>query len=206
MRDSGTTVYDEIGANNGTAAGGVTFATTYAAVGHGARFDGTNDMITIASTQVIPATGSFTLSLWIETTSLASIQTVLSAGTYLVDELILFGSVTAGSAVNQLRLFNRADGEILVGSDIRSTGWRHIALTRNGTTYTLYLDGASNASATKAGAIGAGLNIGAAPFESGGYRYFYSGNIDEVRIYNVALTADEVKQLYRMGAIPKGIK
>jgi hypothetical protein len=33
-----------------------------------------------------------------------------------------------------------------------------------------------------------------------------SGSIDEVRIYNVALTADEIKQLYRMGAIPKGIK
>jgi hypothetical protein len=30
--------------------------------------------------------------------------------------------------------------------------------------------------------------------------------VDEVRIYNRALTADEVKQLYRMGAIPRGIK
>jgi hypothetical protein len=35
--------------------------------------------------------------------------------------------------------------------------------------------------------------------------YFF-GNIDEVRIYTRALTADEINQLYRMGAIPKGIK
>ena len=34
----------------------------------------------------------------------------------------------------------------------------------------------------------------------------FSGMIDEVRLYNRVLTADEVKQLYRMGAIPKGIK
>jgi hypothetical protein len=32
------------------------------------------------------------------------------------------------------------------------------------------------------------------------------GWLDEVRVYNRALTAAEVKQLYRMGAIPKGIK
>jgi hypothetical protein len=36
--------------------------------------------------------------------------------------------------------------------------------------------------------------------------YFFNGDIDEVRLYKVALTADEIKQLYRMGAIPKGIK
>jgi hypothetical protein len=35
---------------------------------------------------------------------------------------------------------------------------------------------------------------------------YFAGYIDEVRIYNRILTADEIKQLYRMGAIPKGIK
>jgi hypothetical protein len=35
---------------------------------------------------------------------------------------------------------------------------------------------------------------------------YFKGSIDEVRIYNRALTADEIKQLYRMGATPKGIK
>jgi len=34
----------------------------------------------------------------------------------------------------------------------------------------------------------------------------WAGKIDEVRIYNRALSADEIKQLYRMGALPRGIK
>ena len=34
----------------------------------------------------------------------------------------------------------------------------------------------------------------------------FDGAIDEVRIYNRVITLDEVKQLYRMGALPKGIK
>jgi uncharacterized membrane protein len=34
----------------------------------------------------------------------------------------------------------------------------------------------------------------------------FLGHIDEVRVYNRAITADEVKQLYRMGALPRGIK
>jgi hypothetical protein len=34
----------------------------------------------------------------------------------------------------------------------------------------------------------------------------FDGEIDEVRIYNRALSTDEIKQLYRMGALPRGLK
>jgi hypothetical protein len=34
----------------------------------------------------------------------------------------------------------------------------------------------------------------------------WDGRIDEVRRYNVILTAAEIKQLYRMGATPRGLK
>jgi hypothetical protein len=47
--------------------------------------------------------------------------------------------------------------------------------------------------------------IGSVTFSAGRVEHF-DGSIDEVRIFNVAKTADEIKQLYRMGATPRGLK
>jgi hypothetical protein len=47
--EDGRTVYDEWGTNHGTESNGVTFATTHAAVGYGASFDGSNDYISLGS-------------------------------------------------------------------------------------------------------------------------------------------------------------
>ena len=72
--------------------------------------------------------------------------------------------------------------------------WHHIVAKQEGTTGSLYVDGALCSRAIQP-AIGNGassINIGR--FDSGDHWYF-NGHIDEVRIYNRALSDTEISQL-----------
>jgi uncharacterized repeat protein (TIGR01451 family) len=73
-------------------------------------------------------------------------------------------------------------------------------VTRNGSAYALYIDGVQVATATNSIAIpdpAASLTIGRAE------AYFLNGLVDEVEIFNRALTASEVQAIYNAGSAGK---
>ena len=77
--------------------------------------------------------------------------------------------------------------------------WHHTAMTYDGTTRSIYIDGVLNNSNTYgycANPSSPTLQIGKATYGSTEY---FTGSIDEVRISNVARTADEIAESYRMG-------
>jgi hypothetical protein len=91
--------------------------------------------------------------------------------------------------------------------------WTHLAAVRSGTVLSIYANGTMVSASTNA-ALSAMLDsaeyyttIGALRnrADPGGGSFFH-GNIDELRMHDRALTSDEVKQLYRMGALPRGLK
>ncbi len=72
--------------------------------------------------------------------------------------------------------------------------WHHVAVTKSGTTGTIYVDGSSRASDTVASVTGTGeIVIGTRWDQSDPF----SGTIDEVIVYNRSLSASEVNNLYR---------
>lgn len=80
--------------------------------------------------------------------------------------------------------------------NFNDTSWRHVVLVKRENTFTLFVNGIQKStsisqpiSPTKR------LNIGAHlfPAENNGY---FLGKIDEVQVYNRALTPDEVMQVY----------
>jgi hypothetical protein len=84
----------------------------------------------------------------------------------------------------------------------RSTGqnaWQHVCgVRRSSGLATIYLDGAQNGDADQdSGTPGlfGDISIG----NNGNDTDFFNGLIDEVRIYNRALSAGEVNRLYQMG-------
>jgi hypothetical protein len=213
MRNSGTTVYDEYGSNNGTASNGVTFATTHAAVGYGASFDGANDYISIADANSLDfaANVSFTMTAWFKCGASPGNYPYFYAGRQAGNTLQHgIGIIGDGGANNGQARFESGSGGLTSSNTFLDSSWHFIvgiADRSNGSA--LYVDGVlqnsttnkptANLTLSSARSIGAGLYSGSAT-------YCFNGQIDEVRIYNRALTADEIKQLYRMGAIPKGIK
>jgi hypothetical protein len=70
--------------------------------------------------------------------------------------------------------------------------WQHVAATYDGTTARIYIDGTQTASSTFTGNIGSSntWRIGAYGAPAGG---FFDGNIDNVRVYDRALTAAEIQ-------------
>ena len=78
------------------------------------------------------------------------------------------------------------------GPDPIAGQWQHVAATFDGTTARYYIDGAEVASRTVSGSVGSSntWRIGAYGAHPGG---FFDGLIDDVRIYNRALTASEIQ-------------
>ena len=77
--------------------------------------------------------------------------------------------------------------------------WGHLAGTYDGATVKLYIDGSLANSMSFSGTnAGMDTTMGAIGQSGLNDRYF-QGKIDDVRVYNRALSAGEVKQLYNMG-------
>lgn len=93
-----------------------------------------------------------------------------------------------------------AEAGMVVGPVVNDNQWHHISLTVDADQLaTLYLDGVAVSAETEpfiamlstVDAVNIGCNI-----DSSGAQWHYAGELDEVLIYNYALTADEIMALY----------
>jgi hypothetical protein len=75
--------------------------------------------------------------------------------------------------------------------------WSHIVITQSGTAGEMYLNGVSLGTATVDAIANVAVNLKIGARADGKY---FDGSIDEVRIYNRALSATEVAALYNSGA------
>jgi hypothetical protein len=85
----------------------------------------------------------------------------------------------------------------MVGGSI-TTGWHHVVLWQDGSSRKLYVDGTvSGSGSAQAGDANGEFQIGRSGFKTGEY---FNGKVDEVRVYNKALTVQEISLL--MSASP----
>ncbi|WP_053990259.1 LamG-like jellyroll fold domain-containing protein [Mangrovimonas sp. TPBH4] len=155
-------------------------------------FDGVNDNITFNNHYDL--TGPFSLSVWVKPGSVSNnTQTILSKRDA--------GNLTTGY---DLRLVNntisfRWNGNNLVSPyQVSTQRWYHIAVTFSGSTYILYIDGievgSTNGVAPTSNSrefiVGAMDQTTTPPFKPINY---FKGWMDELRIWNLALTQDQLK-------------
>ena len=90
-----------------------------------------------------------------------------------------------------------------VKSDYTNQVWYHLAFTKSGTSYVLYINGQIDAQRAVSAASGYDYNVG--------YRFgaidtigdeVFKGRLDGFRIYNRALSTNEVQQLYAYESTP----
>jgi hypothetical protein len=216
MRNSGTTVYDETGANNGTAAGGVAFGYANGLVGDGGNFDGADDY-------VVNAAANFGLNGATKASFGAWVYCAGTTGSILWKHINLpadqsyasFGIAVLTGGVVRAVVQNAGGLDYPAWSTGAATmptnQWTFIMcvwdrVSGNSTDMKIYIDGVSTALSFATNGYTSSFTmqetthhivIGAAYATS--YSTLFTGKIDEVRIYNRAITADEVTQLYRMG-------
>ena len=183
---------DIVGGNTGTWHGTEAYAT--GEVGQAFSFNGSS-WVEAPSTAALSPTAAITIDAWINpsATSANRIVDKIAAGGgngYLLDLL-----------TGKLRLI--IDGHGLSGATTLQTGVIcHVAGTFDGTTMIVYVNGASDGTFALSGAIPTNtlpVRIGA---DSTGANTF-SGWIDEVEIFNRALSAGEIQGIYTAGPAGK---
>jgi uncharacterized delta-60 repeat protein len=186
---SGATAADAKGTNTGTYRKGVTLNQPSALIqdaNPSAGFDGSNDYIDIADHESLDTADTFTLEAWVKRSSTStSGKTVLSKGT---------GSWQLSFVENKLTLTKSGSGTIATAnvSTTDITGFHHVVATKSGSTVKLYIDRIDRTGTVTNRTIGntsTALNIGR---NTAGSEYF-PGLIDEVAIYNVALSPAQVQ-------------
>ena len=189
---SGTRAKDRSGNNNhGTLTNGP--KQTIGKVGQALDFDGVNDYID--GTDIDFATGPFTISTWLKATSTVSGPLIHKFQDSLNQNYYIYydgnGNVMVG-------LYDGSDWqEVNYNGGFNDGQWHNIVMLVTATQIGLYVDGQSRGTPdthdNSFPTNDAVFNIGRI---NSGDSYF-PGTIDEVRIYNRALSAAEINRLYQ---------
>jgi len=161
-------------------------------------FDGVNDYVNLGTFSVV--SDQMTMAAWVYVTAFSSpdvqeriINKADGTGTENHDWMLSF----IDNSGRKLRLrFNRSINTLIGNTNLSAGRWYYVAATYNNGTGIIYLDGVADGS----GSFGTGtLPNNTNPVYIGAKSSlveFLNGKIDEVRIYNRALSASEVANLY----------
>ncbi len=192
-----TTTYDMSGNNyNGTLTGGPTRASSTCKMSNCLSFDGVDDYVSISNVQ--PFVTNFSVTTWVKPANLTNL------------EGIIFGSRNSGDTSYLSQSFCsivQSNGKISVrrcGWDnpinesvvtLTTNNWYHIVVTMDSSVTRLYVNGMLDSSATPAGSyatVTGKHRLGVLHSANNGL----AGIFDDVLIYNRALSASEVSNLY----------
>jgi len=157
-------------------------------------FDGLSDHYVLATTTPFPLE-DFSISLWayastsagtifdyVNSTTSASALRLSINGDALVARIVSMpGSIVTTCTTTQTNLLNQ---------------WNHVVVAKNETTTLLYINGVLAQTcllASSSVATSTVLTLGASNAPLGNY---FSGNLDEMRLYNRAISSDEVATIY----------
>jgi len=196
---SGTTVRDSKGTRNGTIQGGVTLGVPGALAGDpdpAMRFDGTG-YVDVPGGAAGLVGGAMTLETWAILPNsppthgaLVGIRNDADADFYIL--------MLGNSNKLECRFRNGAGAKFDLAPTITTDTWHHFVLVYDGgATLTLYVDGAVAASTPASGTITnatPSLRVGKDVNNNG-----LATTVDEVAVYNVALTATQITDHYNAG-------
>lgn len=186
---SGTTIRDVAATHHiGTLGTGVTW-TTAGKFGKALVFNGSNAMVTVPDHPQLALTTGATVMAWVYPTALSSYRTIVlkevsgGAGYFLYSNGT---QATGGGGFN-----GGTYREVAGGAAIPLNTWTHLAMTYDGSNLRMYRNGTLVATVASTGPFDAT----AGPLRLGGnsiWSEWWQGRIDEVRIYNRALSATEI--------------
>ncbi len=209
------TANDIIGTNNGVLQGGA-IASAAGMVGSAFNFDGTNSYVRIPDAPELRPT-NLTIEAWVQFASLDSAGSGPPAGNqYIVFKQNPLSSNFEGYALTKTR---NATGDVFSFAIASSSGqeasiqsvsllttgvWYHVAAVRGSNTMQLYVNGVLEAQGT----ISFPQSYGAYPlyFGTSGVTNWdrkLNGRLDEVSLYNRALSPVEILQIFAAGTAGK---
>jgi hypothetical protein len=191
--------YDTGGQNNNGIISGATLTTGI--ISNALQFDGVDDKVTFSYSK---PENNFTLEAWVKPTEPHQIDTQSNSGTAgTAGQKYIFGANQEGAnggigvsvGTNGISVYEHGDGympALAVYNGAIGTDWVHIVVVVENQTPKIYLNGQlvrTGVKSTRPKSIAPTI-LGYGPYGA------FKGNIDEVALYQKALTAQEIKQAY----------
>jgi uncharacterized repeat protein (TIGR01451 family) len=149
---------------------------------------------------------NLTIEAWIKRADATSVSQSSPAAA-------IFGGGSGSYALSIL-----TEGELVLGkvnlsnvystTKVKDTNWHHVAVTKESTNVTFYVDGVSAGSAVYAPVFdfNTPFAIGSLGATVGAYNFTFWGLIDEVGLYDRALSSAEIGAIYGAGSAGKGLE
>jgi ribosomal protein S27E len=186
---------DSVGGDNGELSGNATY--DKGKIGHAFSFDGTRGTSVQVGNPVQLQLQDFTIALWIKRDNKESVSADFPRAVifgYGQDGYALYFN---GGGVPILSKYNVRGGETRSRAVIKDTNWHHLAVTKSGTTVVFYVDGVAYPAANAKYDVEFDFSTEAAIGASGENSVLnFLGLIDEVGIFNRALSDSEIKAIY----------
>ena len=169
------------------------------------EFDGLDNYTHVGDK--IDLTGSFTASAWVRTTgsnSTNSDKTIIAKHNGLVGyKFSILNNNTVRFSTGILPT-NRIDSNVTLPNNV----WHHVAVTYNGTTANLYIDGILDNSnnLTSPSNTAAEFSIGAVYESKTSINDYFAGDIDEIKIFNTVLNANQIRYMMNQEIEKNGSK
>lgn len=185
---------------------GINLTETRNKMGYGYNFNGTSGRV--AATTELNLSFPLSVCAWVKGDKMSSTDT---------QQIISYNRATGGDSGHNIGI-GMATGKLSIwhggvrtayNTPLLDGKWYHIAATVTASQYTLYLDGKLilQAAASHTSANSRWFTVGARCNSStggvGDARYYFQGNICDVRMYNHCLTNAEVEEIYQLKANEK---
>ncbi|KKU82672.1 MAG: hypothetical protein UY11_C0041G0001, partial [Candidatus Amesbacteria bacterium GW2011_GWC2_47_8] len=200
-----TSVTDSSGnANNGKACPASTGPTGGATgkFGNGGIFDGSDDYVEVGGATNLNLS-TITISAWIKPNGAQNSYDRILEKNYTTSYYL--GLDSTGTRFKGIFANSSAPYGTLDSSTTFSSGtWYHVVITHNGTTDVLYVNGIQEATQNNNVTLNESATIVKIGRQGPGATGYFTGSIDDVRIYNRALSGVEVRALYSWAPGPVG--
>ena len=186
---SGTTVTDQSGNGNTGTISAATWAAT-GKYGKALQFNGTSARVNVPDAASLHLTTGMTLEAWVNPSTVnGNWRDVIYKGN---DNYYLEATSSNASKPDAGLIAGGSYADAYGSAALTANSWSYLAETYDGATLRLYVNGTQVASTAHTGAITTSTN----QLQIGGdsiYGQYFAGMIDEVRIYNTALTAAQIQ-------------
>ena len=203
---------DSTGTNNGTNNGATFLTDAYSAsspflpriqdkatpkgavaLASGSTSFATDDYISLPSLASTIGNGALTFAGWFKTNTLADYYPLYIGTPSSNENYIILKINSNGTILTQAR----SSGTVNLTSTatITAGNWHHIAVTRSGTTGTLYVDGTSVTSTDSNWGVTVGSETTLGAFRIASNSGFYTGSLANVAIYSDAKTQSQIQDI-----------